>query len=236
MAEKKISRKDLLNEPDEFMTWTASAIQYGREHPGHVSTALTVAICIVVAVFAGYGYLQYRKSVAHELFEKAYLDYRKASITPEADQAKAWDRCLAEFEQVSRKYGSLPSGELGLLYAGHVLYKKGDYKGAAQSYEKMQSTSLAAKGLGPLVTYHQAMTAMAMGDNEQAILFFDRLAKNTKSPYLREAYSSIAKIYLATGKNKEALQAYKQYLKMYPQAPDAASVRAKIAGLAGEES
>jgi hypothetical protein len=35
-------------------------------------------------------------------------------------------------------------------------------------------------------------------------------------------------------KNKEAVQAYRQYLKMFPEAPDAAFVKARIADLTGE--
>jgi predicted negative regulator of RcsB-dependent stress response len=236
LAEKKISRRDLLKEPDEFMTWTARTVQYFRDNPRQASTAVSVAFAVVLVVLAYYAYNQHQKSAAHDLFEKAYSDYQRTSLLPEAEQPQKWDKCLAAFEQTAANYGSLPQGELATLYSGHVLYNKGDYKAAAERYEKMQSTALAVKGLGNLATYHLAMTRMAMGDNEQAVLLFDKLTKNTSSPYRRESYASIAKIYLTTGKTKEALQAYKQYLKMFPQAPDAAFVRAKIAGLAGEES
>jgi len=37
------------------------------------------------------------------------------------------------------------------------------------------------------------------------------------------------------GKNKEAVQAYRQYLKMFPQAPDAPFVRTRIADLSTPE-
>jgi regulator of sirC expression with transglutaminase-like and TPR domain len=34
------------------------------------------------------------------------------------------------------------------------------------------------------------------------------------------------------GKNKEAVQAYRQYLKMFPEAPDAAYVKGRISEIA----
>ena len=72
---------------------------------------------------------------------------------------------------------------------------------------------------------------MALDDYEQAVLIFDQLSKDTNSPYRREAYASIARIYELMNKNKEAVQAYRQYLKIFPEAPDAAFVKSRIADL-----
>ena len=105
------------------------------------------------------------------------------------------------------------------MYSAHVLYAKKDFKGALERYQKMKSTRLVEKGLGSMVLYHMAMTSLALNDFDKAVLFFDQLSKDTKSPYQRQALSSIADIYEAMGKNKEAVQAYRQYLKMFPQAP-----------------
>ncbi len=236
MAEKKISRKELLKGPDEFLTWSAKTVQYVQDNPRKAFTAVAAVLAIFVVSMAHYAYRQYQISAGHETLENACAQYRKAVGSAEPVEPQAWDKILADFDLVVQKYGSSPAGEAALLYSGHVLYKKNDFKGALERYEKMQSTSLAEKGFASLIMYHMAMTRMAMGDYEQAVVLFDRLAKNTGSPYRREAYASIAKIYLTTGKNKEALQAYKQYLKMFPQAPDAPFFRARIAGLAGEES
>ncbi len=144
------------------------------------------------------------------------------------------DKLLTEFEAVAKDYGSLPSGELAQLYCGHVLYQKGDFKSALEWYERLRSSSLAKKSLEPLVLYHVAMTRFALKDFEQADNLFTQLSKDTNSPYRREAFAAIAHIYESMGKNKEAAQAYKQYLKMFPEAPDAAFIRARLAELSME--
>jgi regulator of sirC expression with transglutaminase-like and TPR domain len=41
----------------------------------------------------------------------------------------------------------------------------------------------------------------------------------------------MAGIYEAMGKTKEAAQTYRQYLKMFPEAPDAPYIKARIADL-----
>jgi len=44
VAEKKISRKELLKEPDEFLTTTTKVIKYTRENPRQVTTGVIVAV------------------------------------------------------------------------------------------------------------------------------------------------------------------------------------------------
>jgi predicted negative regulator of RcsB-dependent stress response len=229
VSAKKISRKELLKEPDEFITTSASVAQYMRENTRQVIILIgTLVVALVIGVLI-YGYRQNRLTESHMLYQKAYLEYSKADVSAEKVTDEQWRQILQQFDQVIRDYGATPDGELALLYSGHTLYKLKDFKGAAKRYEKMQSTSLVKKGLGSLVMYHLAMTRLASKDYEEAVSLFDQLCKITGSPYSRAAHASIAKIYMTMGKDKEALQAYRQYLKMFPQAPDAPLVRAKIA-------
>ena len=83
------------------------------------------------------------------------------------------------------------------------------------------------RGLGSLVLDHIAMTQFALKDYDKAVVLFDQLSKDSNSPYRREAYGMVARVYELMGKNKEAVQAYRQYLKTFPEAPDAAFVKAE---------
>lgn len=231
---KKVTRKELLKEPDEFISTSAKVIQYIQDNQRSVVVGVAVFLICVVAAAALYGRHQYRQSRSHELFDQAYLEYEKAvsSKTPVTDEQ--WDKLFKQFDSLAEDYSSFVAGETALLYTGHVLYAKKDYKGALERYRRMKSTRLVEKGLGSLVLYHMAMTSLAMNDFDTALLFFDQLSKDTKSPYQRQALTSIADIYEAMGKNKEAVQAYRQYLKMFPQAPDAPYVKTRIAELSAK--
>jgi predicted negative regulator of RcsB-dependent stress response len=234
VAEKRISRKELLNEPDEFMTTTAQVIAFVRERPRVVAIALAVVISCLVAVGVYFAYQKQQDLQAHELFDKAGNEYEAVVRAQQPVGPEVWDQLFARFDFIAKTYGSLPAGEMAQLYAGHVLYKKKDYKAALERYTRMQSTSLVKKGLEPLILYHIATTRFALHDYDEAKKLLEELAKDTNSPYRREASSSIARIYESMNKNKEAVQAYKQYLKMFPEAPDAAFVKARIADLSGE--
>jgi outer membrane protein assembly factor BamD (BamD/ComL family) len=231
VVEKKITRKELLKEPDEFLTTTGQVIRYVRENPRVVTIGVVLAVLAMVAAFGVYSYMQQRDVRSHELFEAAQREFEIAmrSQTPVAPENL--DKLLARFEEIAKDYPSLPAGEMAVLYSGHLLYKKGAYQGALDQYAKMQSSGLVKGGLGPLVLYHVGMTRLALKDYDQALTLFDQLSKDINSPYRREAHASIARIYEMMGKNKEAVQAYRQYLKMFPEAPDADFIRTRIADL-----
>ena len=229
---KKISRKELLHEPDEFITTSTRVLQYARDNPKKIGFFIGLVVLAILAVAAGYSYHIYKLKTGHEMFMRAYWDYVKAVGSGKSIPEKKLDSLFKQFDQIAKNYGSYVSGEQALLYSGHVLYMKKDYKGALERYKRMKSTSLVKHGLGDLVIYNIAMTQIALGNYEEAKKLFEQLSKDPDSPYRREAYSSIASIYEKMGKNKEAIQAYRQYLKMFPQAPDAAYVKSRISALA----
>jgi tetratricopeptide (TPR) repeat protein len=84
--------------------------------------------------------------------------------------------------------------------------------------------------------YHIGKTYLAMNQYEQAVVIFDQLAKDSNSPYQREAYGAIARMYEMMNRKKEAVQAYRQYLKIFPEAPDAAFVKSRISDLSPQSA
>ena len=56
MAEKKVTRKELLKEPDEFLTTSAQVIRYTREHPRSVALGCALVVIGLLAVAGVYYY------------------------------------------------------------------------------------------------------------------------------------------------------------------------------------
>lgn len=231
VAEKKLSRKELLNEPDEFISTTGQVINFAKDNPRML---IGIVVGFVLALVIGLGYYahQSRKEArSHELFQLALRTYEKEIAGVNQPGKQELDRLLAEFDLISRDYSGFINGDLALLYCGHILYKAGDYSSALDRYTKTQSTSLAKLGFGPLIQYNLAQTLFASKNYDKAITLFEQFSRDTTSPYRREAHVNIARIYESMGKTKEAVQAYKQYLKIFPEAPDADFVKARIAQL-----
>ena len=71
MAKKKrVTRKQLLKEPDEFLTFSAKAIAYSRENQKQISYAL-IGIVVVLVLFFGFRYFSnLSERRAYALFEE----------------------------------------------------------------------------------------------------------------------------------------------------------------------
>lgn len=231
MADKKPKRKELLKEPDEFITWSAIAVEFARTNYRSIIIGICVFVLIGLLVLGYFAYQNHRQNTSHEMLESALRQYANLSSQVNSDSITEQDRVFESLDRIYRDYGNLPTGEIALLYSAHVLYNKGDFKTALERYEKFQSSGLAGKSLGPLALYNIAQSYMALNSFEKAMNAFEQLSKDVNSPYRREAYSSIARIYEMMDKKKEAAQAYKQYLKIFPEAPDADFVKAKISQL-----
>lgn len=231
MAEKKISRKELLNEPDEFLTLSGKTIQYVRCHPRQAATGVAVVVLILVGGLCIHYYNNYRENKSHELLQRAIYAYEAVGRSEPGTIPAQLDQIQADFDRIAVQYPSLSAGQQAILYSGHVLFRKKEYAAALEKYKRMQQTQLASEGLSPLVLYHIGKTYLAMNQHEQAVVIFDQLAKDSNSPYRREAYGAIARVYEMMNRKKEAVQAYRQYLKIFPEAPDAAFVKSRISDL-----
>ena len=64
VAEKKVSRKELLNEPDEFISTTSRVITYARENPNLLISCIVVSVLAVVIGLGIYAYQSKKESTA----------------------------------------------------------------------------------------------------------------------------------------------------------------------------
>ena len=231
MADKKPKRKELLKEPDEFITWSAIAVEFARSNYRSMVIGISIFVFVGLLLLGYFAYRNHRQTASHEGLESALREYGNLSSLMDDKTTAQQDQVFNSLDKISKDYGDLPTGEIALLYSAHILYNKGDFKGALERYNRFQSSSLAVQSLGPLALYNIAQSYMALKDFEKAMNIFEQLSKDVNSPYRREAYSSIARIYEMMDKKKEAAQAYKQYLKVFPEAPDADFVKAKISQL-----
>ena len=79
MPTKKISRKKLLKEPDEFISTTARLLQFLREHRRKVTLYGVVAIALVAAGLGGHAYFRWQQGKALVIQQQAFKLYPETS-------------------------------------------------------------------------------------------------------------------------------------------------------------
>ena len=197
-------------------------------------------------------------SIAKEQINEAQYDEAVATLKDAAAVAKGYENAelAAEAEELiptafSRKGAALlkakdfagaaaafkevvaitpEDGQNQLLY-GQALMQSGDNAGAIAALEAAAANGKAeqANKLLSNVYLKEGMALVKAGKSAEAI---EALEKSNSFVESANAYKLIASAYTKLGKSKDAINAYKKYLEVDPNAKDAADVTFTIAATA----
>jgi len=124
----KISRKKLLKEPDEFLTFSERAVEWAQHNYRVIIAVVAAAILVVAGVVGAGAYLDYREQEAARALNQTFADYQAAvEGTADKSELEAADQKL---KKVVEDYGSTPAGVQARLALGDLLLEKGRYEEA----------------------------------------------------------------------------------------------------------
>ena len=208
MAKKKITRKQLLKEPDEFLTLSGKAFNYARTH-GKQLQYLGIALGVfALLLLGGYFYYGYVNKKGQETYNEAYEVFKKdfKSGSNLADLKKAG----ALFEKVVDKYGLSK-------YDGAIsLYRKFlDDVSGNNRYESLARLALAA-------CYEQK------GEFETAIITLRPIVEEKGNPFGEPALFHLGRLYRLNHQASEEKKAIEEFIKTYKNSPFLPMVQAHL--------
>lgn len=226
MAKKRVTRKQLLKQPDEFMTTTGKLVQWAKDHTQQLvyGGAIFFGVVILVA-FLGYHKERKRQS-ASTLYSQAMAKYEAAGGVQEAVKALAAAR--ADFAQLVESYGNLPAGRLGRVMYGHLSLAGMALDDAVAQYQ----AALDDFGDNPVlqnVILNGLGSAYAQkGEYPAAIEQFEKLAEGS-NPVLKDvALFHLGRLYDQLGRTKESQKVYQQLRTDFPETMYAQLAQEKI--------
>ena len=222
MAKNRVSRKQMLNEPDEFVTTVNQVLQWAKEN----TRALIVGSCVLlvaVAVFSIFSYQrQTRASAAETRLGQALAKYRTA--VDEKDPTAALEEVRDDFEALSASYGNTPAGRLSTVMYGNICIAGLDYDDAVVQYKKSLEQFGPASSLGNVVLNGLATAYQQKGDYNQAVSYFKQIADGTGTALKDAALYNLGLLYSQLGQVEESGKAYDRLVAEFPQ-----SMYAKLA-------
>jgi tetratricopeptide (TPR) repeat protein len=230
MPTKKISRKKLLNEPDEFISTTGKVVQFLREHGRKVALYAVVVIALVAAGFGGYSYFRWQQGKAQVIQQQAFKFYQETfnkTANPEGDKEN-FKKALAKFQEALAVYSRGSVGQVSRIYSGHCLYGLKEYDQAIPAYSQCVESpfrSLALNGLG--YCYE------AKGDYAKAAGNYQKVSEQNDNLYQEESMLDLARCYETLKQKDKALEVYQKALAKNPKSRMAAFIQWKIGELKG---
>ena len=226
--QKRVTRKQLLKEPDEFITTTGRIIRWGRQYTKQVAYAAG-AFLILLVVIAGYRYFSNSaENKAFLLLDQAVGKYetQKKSM----DTLAAYEGARGDFEYIIRKYDNTEGGKLATVVFAGISYDAGDAERAIQLYEaaltyfKNDTTyqNFLWSGLGYAYEKKQ--------DVRMAVSYFEKIAGG-EDPVVKDgALFNMGRLYHELGDTAKSKQAYERLATEYTDSIYYQLAREKVAG------
>ena len=215
MAKKrKKTRKELLKEPDEFLTISAKLIGLAREYQTQLTWALGVIVLLAV-VFSGFRlYLIRSESNASALLDSSVDKYLQAKSS--ADPQAAFQQVSTDFELILKKYGSRQSGKLARLIYADICYDAGRYKQAIGLYRAALDDFQDWPMISGQILASLGYACEQLQDTATAVGYFEKLAAAPEAHMQDEALYHLGWLYAKQGKSEKSTQMFAKIMAEYP--------------------
>ena len=214
MAQKpKKTRKELLNEPDEFITVSARIIEFGTRYKSQLTYILAGIVILAVAI-SGYRFFVNRsEKAAGILLSQSMANYESAKSNMSPDGA--YKNVSEDFQQLLKKYAGRSSGKIGRVIYANISYNAGEYSQAIDLYK----ASLKNFKDHPVI-YQQILSSLGyayqqLEDFDAAVPYFEQIVSPSSSVARDEALFNLGWLYEKLGQPQKSEEAFARILAEY---------------------
>jgi tetratricopeptide (TPR) repeat protein len=214
MAKKKrVSRKQLLKEPDEFLTFSAKMINFAHENQNQVTYALIAIVVAVMAVFAFRYFSSVSERKAYALFEEGLAYYVGQTFNEQSAQFD--EAAKGKLAKLLQDYSSTKAARLSLPLYADMNYKEGSYDKAIELYRKALEDFSHEQSLIAILWNGLAYSYEGKRDYQSALGCFQKVAE-LKGNFLKaETYFNIGRMHEAMNNKQKAMEAYDRVANEY---------------------
>lgn len=223
---KKKSRKQLLKQPDEFLSFSGKLLAAIIQYKGYAAGGLG-ALLVVVLLISGISYMGNRsENQAFGLLDKGLADYeaKLASDGPE----KAYRKAAENFDVLLKEYSGRDGGKLArVVYAG-MAFDAGDYDTAVLLYREALDDVDGVPGLKPFIVSGLGRSYEARKDYAQAAAHFETITQGADPLLKEDAYLNLGLIYDRMGNREKSTEVFQKFIADYPDSKFLGMVKEKL--------
>jgi predicted negative regulator of RcsB-dependent stress response len=217
MAKRKITRKELLKKPDEFLTFSGKAVSFVSAHQSQLRYLGVAILIIAVAYLAVHTYLRYVNKKGQEAYNTAYyslIENIKPNAVPE-DLRKSEDL----FTKVMDKYSLSKAARLALPNIAYAKFRDKNYDEAIAHYRTFLDKVSGDTYYDSLTTLALATCYEAKGDLKTAIKTLNSVIGSPDDPFKEAAMLALARLYRLDNRPEKANEILKEFVQEYKDSP-----------------
>ncbi len=226
MAKGAATRKQLLKEPDQFISFSGKLIAFGRSNLKMVLISAGIFVALLLAVATVRQVSNRNENQASERVEKAVAKYSAA--LQDTDATTAYDRVKADFTEIFDKYGSKSAVKIARIAYGDISYNAGDADTAIAMYTQALDDFNRFPALRNIVMSGLGHAYALKKEYPQSIRYFETISADEETTMKSEALFNRARLYEATGEKQKSTALYEQFLTDFPDNMYADMVSEKV--------
>lgn len=227
---KKIIKKKL-KEPDEFITLTERAYLFLTHHAKPAAAGGIIVLILILGFFFFQRWEKKNEGNAYQMFTLAVETYQAASTPYREGSPQEYKNVLEKFDEIVTKFPRTSAGKLSMLFKGNLHLRLGEYHEAIKAYDAFLQKAgkeklywiFAMEGLG--YSYEGEK------DYQKALNAYQKIVELGETFQSAGAYLGMGRCYEKLGKNKEAVENYKNFLKVSQKSNTNNIVLGKISSL-----
>jgi tetratricopeptide (TPR) repeat protein len=225
---KKKTRKELLKEPDEFITLSSRLFGWVARYKDEITYAI-LGVVVLAAVLSGYVYYSSRQeAAAASLLAQALAKLERLSAEKPKD--KAVQEVSEDFRHIFNDYSSRANGSIARLMYANLCYEIGDYQQAADLYR----ASLPRFADQPLIHFQilksLGYTYEALQDAAAAVTYFEQAQAAGERSLQDDVLFHLGELYARLGQKDKSTDAFKRILSEHADSVYANLVRQRVNG------
>jgi len=226
MAKKKVTRKELLKETDEFLTTSARIAIFIREHSQQF-TYLGVAVAAIALIYLGVTtYLGYINKKGQGIYNEAYYSLVK-NITPDGDK-KVLKQSEELFQKVVDEYGISKVARLALPEIAYLKFTEKKYDEAISLYDKFLNELPEESPYRSLAKIALAGCYEQKKDFQNATEILKQIMNGPDDFFKEQAMFQLARIYRLTNQKEKSRKILEQFLEKFKSSPFLPIVKAHL--------
>ncbi len=226
MANKKISRKELVKGTDEFLTLSSRGVLFFKAHL-RLFKYLGCAIALVAVIYLGINtYMRYINKKGQNVYNVAY-NALSENMRPDADP-EGLKRSEELFEKVIDDYGFSKAARLALPQVAYLKFAGSKYDEAIALYKKFSKETPGDGDFTSLTNLALAACYEAKGDLKKATDILNAILDRPTDPFRETVMLSLARLYRLNGQPDKARGILKEFVEEFKTSPFLPMAKARL--------
>lgn len=228
MTPKKITRKALLKEPDEFITTTGRLISMGVTYQKQLSIGAAVFFALLIV----FGIM---RVMAHRTENQSFAALSKVTVKYETEGAgktptERLGMIKSDFNDFLNRFGSKSAGRIGRVIFAGICRDGGDLDTAASLYLQALGDFAGKPFYENLIRTSLGQVYAMKKEPAQSTPELEAAATKTASPLADTALFDLGLLADADGQKEKAVSYFKRILEEFPNSMFQEIVKEKVAG------